>query len=336
MTARREVPLTTDTLAWVHNELAEIKSRLAVAQQAAEHSRGVAADAAEKALQTRQKVDQFDGIGPVLMVLQDDVRAVREQVARAVDEINSLRQSREEVERRVAGDSERIRQDRNDAVHHFDELQREIAGWQERITSYEEHNRRNLELSAHLIQRLESLEGQIENTETVHSRSYGAVNRIDNEIQHMAALFPAIEREDEAQRERINTIFETLRRLEIEIETVKTESNRIGRLDDRLELVQAERTRHNERLAEITAQLTKMESRVNEQGERATLIEVRIANYLEELRRLKDRLQSDRDQISGYLHSLMELEADMRKRQIIALEKEIRDVRGRALNFAED
>jgi chromosome segregation ATPase len=336
MTARREVPLATDTLGWVHNEIAEIKSRLSMIQQAAEQSRSLAVDASDKANLARQKVEQFDGIGPVLMHLQDDLHAVREQVARVQDDINSLRQSREEIERRVLSDAELVRRDRNEAAHHFGEFEREMAGWQERVTSFEEHNRRNLEVASHLLQRLEIIESQLQETETLHSRSFAAVSRIDNDLQRMAGLFPALQREDEVHRERTNTVFENLRRVETEIEAVKTESNRISRLDDRIELVQAERTRHNERLTEITGQLTKIEARLNEQGERATLVEVRMSGYQEELRGLKSRLQTDRDQISNYLHSLIELEADIRKRRIIALEKEIRDVRGRAINFGEE
>jgi hypothetical protein len=61
-----------------------------------------------------------------------------------------------------------------------------------------------------------------------------------------------------------------------------------------------------------------------------------MGNLHDDMRAMKGRLDADRDVISGYLHSLSEVEADMRKRSIIALEKEIRDIRGRALNFAEE
>jgi chromosome segregation ATPase len=336
MTTRREVPISADTLAWVHNELADIKARLASAQQAAEQSRGLAGDASEKAFQAQQQVEQLDGVGPALLLLQDELRAVRDQLTRAQEEIVSLRQTRDESERRFGGEAEQLRRERNEVTRGFGELEREIAGWQDRLTNYEEHNRRNLETSSQLVQRVEAIEAQIVDTEALNSRAYTAANRIEIDLQRIAGLFPAIEREDDAQRERINTVLETLRRLEAEIEALKVDTSRIGRLDDRLELVQAERTRHNERITEITTQLAKVETRINEHSERAALIEVRIAGYQEELRRLKERLHSDRDQIGGYLHALKELEADMRKRQIIALEKEIRDVRGRALNFAEE
>jgi chromosome segregation ATPase len=143
-------------------------------------------------------------------------------------------------------------------------------------------------------------------------------------------------REDDVQRERTNSAFEMLRRIEAELENLRGETNRISRLDDRLELVQAERTRHNERLNEIAAELTKVDTRLNDHSERTALIEVRMANHQEELRHIRERLHMDRETISAYLHSISELEADLRKRQIIALEKEIRDVRGRALDFTED
>lgn len=336
MTTRREVPLTGDTLAWLHNEISEIKARLANIQQTADQSRAVAADAADKTHDVRQKLEQFDGLGPVLVHLQDDIRSAREQLVRAQDDVHSLRQSREEIERRVVADAERNRQDRNEAVHRFNELERQIEGWQERVSGFEEHYRRNLEVASHLAQRIEVLEGQVTEAETLHSRTFSAINRIDGDLQRLAGMLPALAREDEALRERTNSAFEFMRRYEGEIEAVKTETNRISRLDDRLELVQAERTRHNERLNEIAAELTKIEARLNDHHERTAVIEVRVNSYQGEIRGFKERLQADRDAITSYLHSITELEADMRKRQIIALEKEIRDVRGRALNFAEE
>ncbi len=336
MTARREVPLTGDTLAWMHNEISEIKARLANIQQTADQSRAVAADAADKTHEVRQKLEQFDGLGPVLAHLQDDIRSVREQLVRVQDDVHSLRQSREEIERRVIADSDRTRQDRNEIVHHFTELERQIENWQERISGFEEHYRRNLEVSAHLTQRIDVVEGQVAEAETLHSRTFSAINRIDGDLQRLSGALPALAREDEALRERTNSAFESMRRFESEVELVKTESNRISRLDDRLELVQAERTRHNERLNEIAQELTKIEARLNDHHERTAVMEVRMNSYQGEFRGFKERLQVDRDAITNYLHAITELEADMRKRQIIALEKEIRDVRGRALNFAEE
>src|SRR5215213_1766544 len=105
MTARREVPFNADTLAWVHSDLADLKSRVALAQQAAEQSRAVATDAADKAYQARVYMDQFEGHTSAINHLQDDLRAVREHVVRTQDDIHSLRQSREELERRILSDS---------------------------------------------------------------------------------------------------------------------------------------------------------------------------------------------------------------------------------------
>ena len=158
MTARREVPFNGDTLAWVHNDLADLKSRVALAQQAAEQSRAVATDAADKAYQIRAYIDQFDGHASAITHLQDDLRAVREHIVRAQDDIHSLRQTREELERRILADSERVRQDRNENSRHFAEAERQIDGWQERFAAVEEMNRRAIEGISQIIPRIEALE----------------------------------------------------------------------------------------------------------------------------------------------------------------------------------
>jgi chromosome segregation ATPase len=336
MTARREVPFAGDTLAWVHNEIGEIKSRLALIQQAAEQSRGFAADASEKANQARTRVDQVDGFGNVLVHLQDDLHAVRELLVRAQDDIHSLRQSREEIERRALAEAERVRQDKNEIGRRFSDIERYVEGWHEQLASAEEHNRRNLEGVAQLAIRIEALEAEHGETETLQSRALTTISRVDQEVQRLSGALSGLEREDDAGRERITGVVEILRRLEGEVEALKSETNRISRLDDRLELVQAERTRHNEQINEIMAELSKVDGRINEHGERLALTEVRMNKLHEDLRGLRERMQTEREQISRYLHTVNEVEADMRKRQIIALEKEIRDVRGRALNFGEE
>ncbi len=103
-----------------------------------------------------------------------------------------------------------------------------------------------------------------------------------------------------------------------------------------VDLRQDERTRHNERLNEITTELQRVDSRLTGHDERQALTETRISGYQDELRSLWERLQLDRERLRAFLHALGEQEAEMRKRQIAALEKEMRDIRGRALNFADE
>lgn len=336
MNSRREVPFTADSLAWVHSDLADLKSKVALAQQAAEQSRAVASDAADKAYQARVYMDQFEGHGAAIAHLQDDMRALREQIARAQDDIHSLRQTREELERRILADSERVRQDRNEVSRHFTEVERQIESWQERLGGLEEMNRRALEATTQLIPRIEALENSDVESETLRGRMLAAISRLEQEAQRISAVVLQLGQEDEVHRERSNTAFEAIRRVESELEAVRSETNRISRIDDRLELVQAERTRHNERINELSQQMHGVESVLSDQAERQALLEARMVGYQDELRGLKDRVRDDRERIAIYLAGLNEVLADIRKRQISALEKEIRDIRGRAINFAEE
>jgi chromosome segregation ATPase len=336
MTTRREVPFSPDGLGWVHNELAEIKSKLALVQQAAEHSRGLAIDAAEKSHQVENKLEPFAGHSMAIMHLQDDLHVIREQFVRTQEDINSLRQSRDEIERRFLADSERVRQDRNDISRRFAEVERQIEGWQEHLASTEEHNRRNLEAIAQVSTRIEPLQNALLEVETLLSRLQSQVSRVDQEINRLSGSLANLDREDGVQHERTDTAFEMLRRLEAQLESVRAETNPISRIQDRLELVQAERTRHNERLNEMTAELADIEARLHDQTEKAALIETRMAAYQDAQRALTEAMQTERERVAAYLRGLAELEADFRKRQTAALEKETRDLRNRALSFAEE
>jgi chromosome segregation ATPase len=336
VTTRREVPLNGDTLAWVHSEISELKSRLAVVQQAAEQSRNLATDSAETSHQLRTAMGQFDGVGNVIQHLQDDFRTVRELLNRCQEDIHSLRQSREEIERQSAIDGERMRQERNDVGRHFTDLERHVEHWQERLEGAEEHNRRTLEMQSQLTMRLETLENILSESDSAQSRASSTLTRMDQELQRISSAVLSLQSEDNTQRERINSNVEMLRRLENDLEALRTEANKITRIDDRLELVQAERTRHNERINEITEELSHVDDRLNQGDERAALLEARMTGYQDELTRLRAHLESEHENLANYLSGLRDMEADIRKRQIVSLEKEIRDIRGRALDNAQE
>jgi chromosome segregation ATPase len=320
----------------VHTELSEIKSRLAIAQQAAEQSRHLATDSAETSHSVRAALSQFDGVGSAIAHLQDDLRSVREALVRAQDDIHSLRQFREEAERHNVSDAERVRQDRNEIGRRFSDIERYIEGWAERLAGAEEHNRRTLDMASQVAMRLESIESLLTDIDSSQSRAQTTISRIDAELQRIASAVLALQSEDNSQRERLNTGFETIRRLEAELESIRAETNKISRIDDRLELVQAERTRHNERLNEIAEELGQVDSRLNQGDERSALLEARMSGYQDELRKVRELVVLECENIAKYLNGLKDLEADIRKRQIVALEKEIRDFRGRAYDVTQE
>lgn len=336
MTTRREVPFTGDSLAWVHGEIAELKSKLALAQQATDQARAMAADAGEKANGMRSRMDQIEAETPHLAHLQDELRLVREQLARVHDDINSLRQSREEVERRLFADAERERQDKNDYLKRASEFQRQIDSWNERMSAFEEQNRRNLEAMAQIQMKVEALQAEKEAAEIRQSRTSTAMSRLDQDINRLSAALPDLQREGDVQKERTNSLTEMVRRLEDQIDTLRAQLGRLDRIDDRLELVQAERSRHGERLNELTLELDHAQEAAAEQAARLSLLDVRMASHQDDLRALDEKLLAFREEFVAYLRSVSEMEADFRKRHMAALEKEARDLRTKGLSLGEE
>jgi chromosome segregation ATPase len=336
MTTRREVPFTGDALGWVHSELADIKSKLALAQQGTDQGRAVAADAADRANALRARLEQIETQFPQLVHMQDELRLVREQLARAHDDINSLRQSREEVERRLFAEAERERQDKNDISKHFGDLQRQLDAVAERFGGFEEHNRRNLEAFAQTQLKVEELANDREASEIRHSRSQTTLSRLDQDVSRLSAALPDLQREDDVQKERANSLSEMVRRLEDQIDALRTQLGRVDRIDDRLELVQAERSRHGERLNELTMEMEEARETASELGSRLALLEVRMQSFQDDVRALDEKLHGFRDEFVSYLRAVTDMETDFRKRQIAALEKEARDLRTKGLSLGEE
>jgi chromosome segregation ATPase len=336
VTARREVPLSGDAYAWVYTELNDLKARLSIVQQAAEQSRALAADAADKAHTVRTRADQLDNHAVVLFQFQEELRILRDQVNRLHDDVSSLRHSRDETERRVVADGERAMQDRNEVGRRFGEVQKQVDTWQERVSGFEELNRRNLEMASQLTLRLEALENDKDEIDVKQTRTLAALNRIDQDINRLSIAIPPLQREDDVNKERVATLAEMLRRIEGEIDGMKSQMNRIDRIHDRVELVQAERGRQGERLNEMILVIDEIKAAFNEQFERITLVETRVGAYLTDIRKLEERLLVTREQVAEHLKAISDLEADFRKRQIAALEKEAREIRSRGLTFGEE
>jgi chromosome segregation ATPase len=332
VTTRREVPLNGDVLAWVHAEISEIKSRLALVAQAADQSRNVASDAADTSHQVQAALSQFDGIGSALAHLQDDLRSMRDVVVRSQEDINQLRHGRDEFERRVQEESDVARQDKNAYGRRFTDIERALEAFPERLQKVEEYSRRNLDMISQVVMRVEVIENALADNETNQSRTISTLSRLDQELTRLAGTVMALQNEDITQQERVNSNVEMLRRLESELELARGETNKISRIDDRLELVQAERTRHNEQINSIMASLNAVDGRLSDHDERASLIEARMTAYQEDLRKLRERLQMEREQLAAHLNGLRDLGTDFRKREIAALEKEMKDLRGRTLN----
>src|SRR5205807_6311217 len=128
---------------------------------------------------------------------------------------------REEIERRVSADAERERQELNDLGRHFTDFQRQIDGWQERVSGYEEINRKNLEVAAQLQVRLESLQSETSEIDALHARVHSTLSRMDEELRRVSSALPDLHREDLAQKERFQSLAERLSRLEGEFEALR-------------------------------------------------------------------------------------------------------------------
>jgi chromosome segregation ATPase len=336
VTARREVPFTGDTLGWVHSEIADIKSKLALVQQGTDQGRAIAADAFERANALRTRLDQLEAQFPHLVHLQDELRLVREQLARAHDDINSLRTSREEFERRLFAESERARQDKNDYVKQLGEVQRQVDSWQERVGGYEELNRRNLEALSQVQMKLDAIENEQAAAEMRHARAQTTISRLDQDVTRLSSALPGLQREDEVHKERANSLAEMIHRLEDQLDVLRTQMGRVDRIDDRLELVQAERSRHGERLTEMTLEMDNLKEATADLSERISLLDVRIQGFQEEMRAMNERIMSFRDEFVAYLRAVVDLETDFRKRRIAAIEKETRELRAKGLSLGEE
>jgi DNA repair exonuclease SbcCD ATPase subunit len=328
--------LRGETVEWVHREIAEVKNQIALLIQRMDHTAGLASDTADRGDRQRQRIDYLETQAKAIPVLLEELRAGRDTTSKLHDELVALRQAVEELSRHRVEDVTRLADERNEITRKFSETVRMIDAVREKISGYDEQHRRALEASAQAALKLEAIINEQAAQATRHSRLRNGVTRMDQELTRISTALESLIQEDQTLKERVQSVGEFLRRLEGEAEALRGSVARIDRIDDRLELVQAERSRHGERLTELTNAIADINAAAFEQTERTSLIEARMGAIVSDINDVDAKLNDFREKLAVYLRSITKSEGDFRKRNIAALEKEVREIRGRSIDFVEE
>ena len=259
VTTRREVPLNGDTLAWVHSEISEIKSRLAVVQQAAEQSRDLATDAAETSHQAahRPRPVRRPRHRHTAPPGRPAHRCASCSPAPRTTSTPCARAARRSSAASSATPSACART-RNEIGRHFSDIERAdraLAGAPRRRRGAQPPQPGDASPArACASKTLENAIAAARTTAAV-ARQFDPQPHGPGAAAHLRRRARPAERRRHPARAHQQQRRKCYAASKPRSKPCAAETNRITRIDDRLELVQAERTRHNERLNEITAEL---------------------------------------------------------------------------------
>ncbi|MDP3766511.1 MAG: hypothetical protein Q8S13_00720, partial [Dehalococcoidia bacterium] len=244
---------------WAQDQLYEVKGRVGQLEQQleqlrstssaiAESVRGVEGSLRELALNAAQVPrlqEELNQAVALIMQLQD-------QHAEARERIDALSRQRETEE-------DRDQQEWTEVAKRTEQLERQVALWQDRQAGVDEVGRRFQEGLSLLRQQLQQAEQRLEATESKAARSLEGANRAEQTLSQVQGSILELGRQDETIGERARATAEVVHRLDTALNDNLRELQRVEMLAERIELHRAERQRLEDRALRMEEGLTELQ-----------------------------------------------------------------------------
>ena len=334
--AKDDPSQSVSTLAWLQDQFHLLKAQIGKVQHQIDQTQAMALDVVEKLRQQETAVAEVSSQASAIAPLQEDLRQIKDVLARLQEQQVQLRGQLEETIRQRMTEAERDRVELSDQRRRLENLERNVEGWLDRQSGVEDTARRYQEGIALANLRSENIDQRLEVLEGRASRNLEATNRIDQEISRIDAAIQGLEREDELQSERARVALEAARRVEALVESEKRDLLALAQLSEKIELLKVERQRLEERLAQAEEEMNEFRGALARQEQLTGVLDGRTQGYLGRLEALREEIMRHREQFIEHLLKLSSGQERLKRRQIEELEREIRELKQHAIGLTEE
>ncbi len=337
MPRRKEDPSqSVDTVAWLQDQLHLLKAQLGKVQHQMDQTQALAMDVSEKLRQQEGAVAGLANQGGMIAPLQEEVRQVKDLLARLQEQQAHVRTQLEDMTRQRTTEAERDRVEGADERRRLQDLERQVEEWLNRQSGVEDAARHYREGISQVNLRAENIDQRLEALEGRASRNLEATNRIDQEISRIDAAIQGLESEDVLQAERARVALEASRRVEAVLEAERRDLQLLAHLAERVELLRVERQRLDDRLAQAEEDINDLRGALARQEQVAGLLDGRTQGYLARLEALREEILRHRQEFVEHLLKLSSGQERLKRRQIEDLEREIKELKQHAIGLTEE
>jgi len=334
--AKDDPSQSVNTLAWLQDQFHLLKAQVGKVQHQIDQTQAMALDVSDKLRQQETAVAEVSSQASAVAPFQEDLRQLKDVVARLQEQHVQLRGQLEETIRQRMTEAERDRVGLSDLRRRVEDLERSVEGWLDRQSGIEDSARRYQEGITLANLRTENIEQTLEVLEGRASRTLEATNRIDQEISRIDAAIQGLEREDDLQSERARVALEAARRVEALVESEKRDLLALTQLSERMELLKVERQRLEDRLAQAEEEMNDFRNLLGRQEQLVGVLDGRTQGYLGRLEALREEILRHREQFIEHLLKLSSGQERLKRRQIEELEREIRELKTHAIGLTEE
>lgn len=323
------------SVSWVQDQLYQLKAQVAQQEQQLGHLQSMAAtmsegirtmevalrEAALEAAQAPRLQEQLNQALVLIVQLQDEQAAVTEKL--------------EELGRHREVEEDRDQHEWADLARRAEQLERQVASWQDRQAGVDEVGRRFQEDLSLLRQQLQQIERRLEEAASKGARGLEGANRAENSLSRVDAAIMALQREDEAIAERSRVTADVAHRLDTAMSDHLQELQRLELLAERIELHRAERQRLEDRALRLEEELGELRERAEKGENQQGRLSAQQQGLASRLDTLQETVDEQRAVLVDQIRKLIGTQDRTKRRQIQELEREIRETKQYVADLTE-
>jgi chromosome segregation ATPase len=312
---------------WLYDQINQLKALNGRLQQQGDQTQAAVLDVNEKLRDAEARIREIVAKTMGLPTMHEQLRQLSGLLDRIQDTEVLIDTKFELLERTTGEERTRDQAEKNDLFRRVQDLERRAENIAERQSSVDDAHRRFQEEVSRSHLQYQGLNGRIETVEGRTSRNIEAITRLEQEHAENESAVRALRREDDVLAERARLAHEVAQRLEAELQAQQEEYRVLPMLQERVELLRAERQRLEDRTSRLEETLTDGVTRLERQEEVTAQIDARMKANDGRIDHVHNTTLEFRRSVSEQLLKLNQMIERMKRRQVEELERDIKDLR---------
>lgn len=315
------------SVGWVQDQLYQLKAQVAQQEQQLEQFQALAAAVSEGMRTMEASLRETSLSAAEAPRLQEQLNQALVLIVQLQDQQAEVNEKLEELGRHREAEEGRDQLEWGDLARRTEQIERQVASWQDRQAGVDEVGRRFQEEMSLLRQQIQQIEQRLEDAGSKAARGLEGANRAENSLSRVDAAIMALQREDEAIAERSRVTADVAHRLETTMSDHLQELQRLELLAERIELHRAERQRLEDRALRLEEELGELRERADKGEAQQGRVSAQQQGLASRLDSLQEKVDEQQTILVDQIRRLIGTQDRTKRRQIQELEREIRETK---------
>jgi chromosome segregation ATPase len=325
-----------DAVNWLQDQVSQLKAQVARVTQQGDQTQAAVLDVNEKLRDAEGRLREISARTHGLPGMMEQLRALSGLLDRIQDAEVLIDTKFEVLERTNAEALGRDQSEKNDLYRRVQDLERKSEGVAERQAAADESIRRYQDEVARSHLLYQGLNQRLEAVETKTGRNLDAIVRIEQSQAEAEQAIRALRREDDVLAERARLAHEVAARLETELHAQQEEYRILPLLQERVELLRAERQRLEDRTSRNDEMIEDAVARLEREEDFTAHVDIRMKTFEARVDHVHTVTLDVRRSLSEQLLKLNQILERMKRREVDEIERQVKELRVQATQLKNE